>query len=110
MLPIPFILTKNNQLIIVIKNTDTIVIKFKELIDVQMGWFYFEVAFIDNALNPLQKIEHVNTATKCVLLPTVCECNKIGYTAVSSHWLTLDHKGCFEVYSNLNMKIKHPIT
>ena len=54
-LPIPFISTKDNQLIIVIENTDAIEIKFKELIDVQMGWFYFEVDFINNAPNPLQK-------------------------------------------------------
>ena len=59
---IPLILTKDNQLIFVIKNTNAIEVMFKELIDVRMGLFYFEVAFIDNTSNPLQKNEHVNRA------------------------------------------------
>ena len=75
-----------------------------------MGWFYFSISSAVNVPNPLFRIKYKNTAVKCILLPTVSKYNKNYYTAVLSHQLTLNKSGCFEVYSNLNLKIDIPIS
>ena len=84
-LPIPFILTNDKKCIFIIKNSSTIEFKFEDLINIQMGWFYFSISSVANFLNPLLRIKHANTAVKCILLPIVSKCNKNCYTAVSSH-------------------------
>ena len=107
--PIPFVITKDGNLIFVFQHCEAIEFKFTDLIDVQMGWFYFNITFLGLFVNPLLKIKHENTATKCALLPSVSCSNKTCYTAVSDDWLTLDKSGRFEVCSNLNLDIKYPI-
>ena len=107
--PIPFIKTKDGSLVFVIRNSAAIEFKFTDLIDVQMGLFYFKIALGKKIMNPLMLIEHENTATKCELLPTIAHSNVTCYTALSNDWLTLGKSGCFEVYSNFNLEIKYPI-
>ena len=106
--PLPFIMTKDGALLFVFQHSDAVEFKFTELIEVQMGWFYFNIAFWRSVENPLLKNEHVNTAIKCALLPSISCSNKLCYTAVSDDWLTLDKHGHFEVCSNLNLDIKYP--
>jgi len=84
-LPIPFILTNNKKCIFIIKNSSAIEFKFKDLIDIQMDWFYFSISLVANVPNPLLRIEHTNTAVKCIPLLTVSKCNKNCYTVVLSH-------------------------
>jgi len=106
--PLPFIMTKDGVLLFVFQHSDAVEFKFTDLVEVQMGWFYFNIAFLRSVENPLLKNEHVNTAIKCALLPSISCSNKLCYTAVSDDWLTLNEHGNFEVYSNLNLEIKHP--
>ena len=105
--PIPFVMTKDGRLFFVFEHSDAIQFKFEELIDVQMGWFYFNIKFLTTITNPLLKIEHATAATKCAVLPSATSSNKTCYTAVTNEWMTLDKSGCFEVCSNLNVSIKY---
>ena len=105
----PLIKTKVGSLFFVIRNNTAIEFNFADLIDVQMGLFYFKISLKNTVMNPFLLIEHKNTATKCTLLPTIVHSNKICYAALSNDWLTLDKSGCFEVCSNFNLEIKHPI-
>ena len=74
-----------------------------------MGYFYFNIAFAVNVTSSLLQINHVSKAIKCAILPTASKSNKRHCTVISSYYLTLDERGCFENCSNLSMKIKHLI-
>ena len=66
---------------------------------------YFDVKLKSMVENPLKKLHHMNTATKCVLLPTLSKADVSSYTDVSRNWLTLEKTGCFEFCSNFNLNI-----
>ena len=87
--------------------SDAVQFKFVELIDVQMGWFYFNITFLATVKNPLLKIEHANTVTKYVVLLSTSTSNATCYTAVTNEWMTLDKLGYFGVHSSLNVSIKY---
>ena len=106
--PLPFIMTKGGVLLFVFQHSEAVEFKFTDLVEVQMGWFYFNIAFLRSVENPLLQSEHFNTAIKCALLPSISSSNKSCYTAVSDDWLTLNEHGNFEVCSNLNLEIKYP--
>ena len=107
--PVHFIMIKDGNLLFVFQHSEAIEFKFAELIDVQMGWFYFNITFLRSVVNPLLKLEHENTAIKCMLLPSISHSGVTCYTAVSNDWLTLNKSGHFEVYANLKLDIKYPI-
>ena len=102
-------MTKDGNLMFVFQHSKAIEFRFTELIDIQMGWFYFDIAFLRSVENPLLQKEHETTAVKCALLPTISQANKLCFTAVTNEWLTLDRHGRFEVYSNLNLEINYPL-
>ena len=102
-------MTKDGNLLFVFQHSEAMQFKFTDLIDVQMGWFYFNITFLESVVNPLLKIKHENTETKCALLPSVSHSNKTCCTDVSNDWLTLDKSVSFKACSNLNLDIKHPI-
>ena len=104
---ITFIITKGSNFLFIIQQN--IEFRFVILIDIQIGWFYFNIVFLRIVENSLLQSGHENSASKCTLLPTISYSNKIYYTSVSSNCLTLDKIGCFEVYSNLNIVTKHLI-
>ena len=100
---------KDGNLLFVFQYSEAIEFKFAELIDVQMGWLYFNITFLQSVVNPLLKLEHENIAIKCALLPSISHSGVTCYTAVSNDWLTLNKSGHFEVYTNLKLDIKYPI-
>ena len=98
-------MTKDGNLLFVFQHSEAIEFKFAELIDVQMGWFYFNITFLRSVVNPLLKLEHENTAIKCALLPSISHSGVTCYTAISNDWLTLNKLGHFEVYRNSILKL-----
>ena len=83
--------------------------KFTDLINARIGWFYFNITYLQSVKNPLLNLEHENTAIKCKILLSISCFNKKCFTAVSNDWLILDKLDCFEVHSNLNLDIKYSI-
>ena len=49
-------MTKDGALLFVFQHSDAVEFKFTELIEVQMGWFYFNIAFLRSVENPLLKM------------------------------------------------------
>ena len=70
-IPILFILINDKKYIFIIKNSSAIEFKFKDLIDIQIYWFYFSISLVVNVPNPLLRIEYKNTVVKRILLPIV---------------------------------------
>ena len=65
--PIPFVCTDENICFFTFKKCGFIEFAFNELIDIQLGWFYFNMKLKSIVENPLKKLHHMNTSTKCVL-------------------------------------------
>ena len=101
-LPIPFILTHTKQCFFIIKNSFAIGFVFKDLVCIQMGWFYFNLCILKSVENPMLRKYDSNLAVKCVLLPNNVD-GKICYTAVTNNWMTLDLDGNFNLYNNLDV-------
>ena len=68
---IPFILTNDNKWFFIFKHCSTSGFKFNDLIDIQLGWFYFNITIISSVQYPLRKLEYSKTAINFILLPTV---------------------------------------
>ena len=54
--PVHFIMTKDGNLLFVFQYSEAIEFKFTELIDVQMGWFYFNITFFAISCEPIVEI------------------------------------------------------
>ena len=99
---IPFILTHTKQCFFIIKNSFAIGFVFKDLVCIQMGWFYFNLCILKSVENPMLRKYDSNLAVKCVLLPNNVD-GKICYTAVTNNWMTLDLDGNFNLCNNLDV-------
>ena len=101
-------MTKDSNLFFVFQHRKTIEFKFAELIEVQMGWFYFNITFLQSVKNPLLQIKHERASVKCALLPSASKYNEICCTAVINEWLVLDKHSRFKAHSNLNLHARYP--
>ena len=93
----PFAMTKDGSLFFALEHSDAAQFKFVDLIDIQIGWFYFNITFLATVINPLLKIEHANTATKYTVLPSTSTSNSICYKAATNEWITLDKSAYLRV-------------
>ena len=101
-LPIPFTLTHTKHCFFIIKNSLAIRFISKDLVCIQMGWFYFNLCILNSVENPMLQNEYSKLALKCVLLPNAVN-EKICYTAVTNNWMILNMDGKFNVCNNLNV-------
>ena len=82
--PVPFIMTKDGKFFFMFQHSEAIEFKFTELIDVQMGWFYFNITYLQSVKKPLYNLEHEKTAIKYAFLPSISCSNNKCFTAVSN--------------------------
>ena len=102
-------MAKDGNFLIMFQYSEAIEFKFTNLIDAQIGWFYFTIVFLRSVVNPLLQIEHKNADTKYALLLTILNSNKVCHAPISNDLLALDESGYFEAHSNSNLEIKYPI-
>ena len=55
---VPFIMTKDGKLLFVFQHSEAIEFKFTELISIQMGWFYFNITYLQSVKNPLLNLDY----------------------------------------------------